>query len=65
MPDAMFEVLNILVLITNLMDYDFTGELISLGLIQKLNKFVDIDFIRTKSTLKAAELALQIVANVT
>ena len=63
--DAMIEALHILVLITNLMSYEVTSELIIVGLIHQLNKFVDIKFLTSRSNKQAAELALQIVANVT
>lgn len=65
LPDAMLEALHILVLITNLMDYEVTSELIVVGLIHQLNKFVDIKFLQLCSCKQAAERALQIVANVT
>lgn len=41
LPDAMAEVLNIVVLLTNLMDYEVTSEMVVVGLIHSLNKFID------------------------
>ena len=58
LPDAMVEALHILVLITNLMDYEVSSELIVVGLIHQLNKFVDIKFLKSRSSKIAAELAL-------
>ena len=45
LQDAMIEALHVVVLLTNLMDYEVTSELIVTGLIHQLNKFVDIQFI--------------------
>ena len=52
------EALHILVLITNLMDGELTNELVQFELILKLSKFVDVEFMRTSSTIEAAELTL-------
>ena len=43
--DAMTEALHIVVLLTNLMDYEVTSELVCSGLIHELNKFIDIKFL--------------------
>ena len=58
LPDAMFEALHILVLITNLMDFEVTSELVVVGIIHQLNKFVDIKFLTSRSNKLAAEMAL-------
>lgn len=54
----MTEALHILVLITNLMEYEVTSELIVVGLIHQLNKFVDVKFLTSHSSKLAANLAL-------
>ena len=58
LPDAMVEALNITVLLTNLMDYELTSEMVIAGLIHQLNKFVDTNFIATRSSKETATLAL-------
>ena len=45
LPDAMYEALHVVVLLTNLMDFEVTSELVVTGLIHQLNKFVDVKFI--------------------
>ena len=65
LPDAMVEALHIVVLLTNLMDYDVTSEMVVSGLVHQLNKFVDVKFLQSRSNKLAAELALQIMANIT
>ena len=65
LPDAMVEALHIVVLLTNLMDYDVTSEMIVSGLVHQLNKFIDVKFLQSRSNKLAAELALQIMANIT
>lgn len=64
LPDAMFEALNVVVLLTNLMDYDVTSEMIVTGIVDQLNKFIDVKFMRFRSNKMGAELALQIMANI-
>lgn len=58
LPDAMVEALYIVVLLTNLMDYETTSEMVMSGLVMQLNKFIDIKFMHTRSSMIAAELAL-------
>ena len=58
LPDAMVEALHIVVLLTNLMDYDVTSEMVVSGLVHQLNKFVDVKFLQSRSNKLAAELAL-------
>lgn len=58
LPDAMFEALSIVVLLTNLMDYDVTSEMIVTGIVDQLNKFIDVKFMRLRSSKMVAELAL-------
>lgn len=64
LPDAMVEALYIVVLLTNLMDYEITSDFIMSGLVLQLNKFIDIKFMESRSNKIAAELALQIMSNV-
>lgn len=65
LPDTMAEALHIIVLLTNLTDHDITSEMVVAGLVHQLNKFIDTRFLQTRSSKLAAELALQIMANVT
>ena len=54
----MQEALHIIVLLTNLMEYDVTSEMVVAGLIRMLNKFIDSKFMQMRSNKLAAELAL-------
>ena len=63
MEDSIHEVLYVVVLVTNLQDKNLVAELINEGLIQALNKFVELK-IQTKTSKLQAELCLQIIANI-
>ena len=65
LPDAMVEALHIVVLLTNMMDYDVISEMVVSGLVHQLNKFIDVKFLQSRSNKLSAELALQIMANIT
>ena len=58
LPDVLVEALAITVLLTNLMDYEMITEMVTVGLVLQLNKFIDIRFMQMKSSPQAAELAL-------